>query len=89
MVGREEIVQQALALPPEDRAFVAAVLKHSLTPDAGDQPSPDSHAVVAGSELLEELKRRSEAVRMGATTTRTAADVLADMLQRQAAENGR
>ncbi len=89
MAGREEIVQQALGLPPEDRAFVAAVLEHSLTPDAGDQPSPDSRAVLAGSELLEELKRRSAAVRTGATTTRTAADVLADLLRRQAAENGR
>ena len=90
MVEREEIVQQALGLPPEDRAFVAAVLEHSLTADptdlAPESDSPGGRAMVAGSDLLEELQRRSAALRAGVTTARSAADVLADLLRRQAAE---
>lgn len=87
---REEIVQQALGLPPEDRAFVAAVLTHSLAADSA-VPLPDSDAAAGGAtpsggELLSELQRRSEALRAGLTTTRSAADVLADLLRRQAAE---
>ncbi len=39
MTYREEVLQQALALPPVDRAFVAAALEKSLaaaeSPDAG------------------------------------------------------
>jgi len=90
MVGREEIVQQALGLPPEDRAFVAAVLQHSLAPDpkdsVPDSPSSGGQSMLGGSEFLEELQRRSAALRAGGTTTRSAADVLADLLRRQAVE---
>jgi putative addiction module component (TIGR02574 family) len=32
MPRREQIVEQALSLPPEDRAFVADALEQSLTP---------------------------------------------------------
>jgi len=31
MTPREEIVQQAMALPPEDRVYVADMLEHSLS----------------------------------------------------------
>jgi hypothetical protein len=89
MVGREEIVQQALGLPPEDRAFVAAVLEHSLTPDPSNSPSPVDQPTLAGSEFLEELHRRSTALRAGVSPVRSAADVLADLLRRQAAENAK
>jgi hypothetical protein len=90
MPQREEIVQQALGLPPEDRAFVAAALAHSLAVD-GKEPLSDSRnrgssATVSGDELLLELQRRSQALRAGVTTTRPATDVLADLLRRQAAE---
>ncbi|HEX3656196.1 MAG TPA: addiction module protein [Pirellulales bacterium] len=31
MLAREEVIQQAMALPPGDRAYVADVLEQSLT----------------------------------------------------------
>jgi hypothetical protein len=90
MPEREEIMQQAMGLPPEDRAFVAAALEHSLAadpkealPDSGDS---SGRAIVVGDEFLEELQRRSRALRSGLTTARPATDVLADLLRRQAAE---
>jgi len=86
MAGREEIVQQALGLPPEDRAFVASILEHSLTPDSEGPLASDAGDVPAAGEFLGELQRRSAALRTGATTARSATDVLADLLRRQAAE---
>jgi hypothetical protein len=90
MVQREEIVQQALGLPPGDRAFVAAALARSLAADSKDSPSDlangGDRATVSGDEFLRELQRRSESLRSGLATTRPAADVLADLLRRQAAE---
>ncbi len=74
MMHREDILQQALALPPEDRAFVAAALEESLS------------AAECGTELLAELDRRSAAFHSGKSTARTAADVLHDQRQRQAGE---
>ena len=90
MVQREEIVQQALGLPPEDRAFVAAALTRSLVADS-KECLPDSairgdRATLSGDEFLRELQRRSESLRAGLTTMRPAADVLVDLLRRQAAE---
>ncbi len=75
MTSRDAILQQALALPPEDRAFVADVLEQSLTPRG---------ASLSSKELLTELERRSAAYRAGMTTARPAADVLADLRKRQA-----
>ena len=93
MPQREEIMQQALGLPPEDRAFVAAALEHSLADDSTeslpDWPHADDPAVVAGNELLRELQRRSAALLANRTTARPAADVLADLLRRQATETPR
>ncbi len=77
MADKETILQQALALPPDDRAYVATALKQSLSADAN----------AASSEaLLDELKRRSAAFRDGTTTARPAAIVLADLRRRQASE---
>lgn len=93
MPEREEIMQQALGLPPEDRAFVAAALEQSLTADSGESVSDSlragGRAMVEGVELLGELRRRSAALRAGRTTVRSAADVLAELLGRQAAETPR
>jgi hypothetical protein len=90
MPRREEIMQQALGLPPEDRALVAAALAYSLAADfqesSSDSADSGGRATATGSELLRELQRRSEALRAGLTTARPAADVLADLLRRQAAE---
>jgi hypothetical protein len=86
MIPREEVVQQALGLPPEDRAFVAAALARSLAPDRPDSPPASAEVgpgAVYGPEFLKELQRRSEAFRAG-SPARTAAEVLSDMLRRQA-----
>ena len=74
MSDRELILQQALALPPDDRAYVATALEQSLAGD-GDR--------VLNEELLAELQRRSAAYGAGATTARPAAEVLADLRRRQ------
>jgi Putative addiction module component len=62
---REEILQQALALPPEDRAYVAVALESSLGANGENQ-------IVSGTEMLTELQRRSAAYQAGETTARTA-----------------
>lgn len=89
MLQREEIMQESLGLPPEDRASVAAALARSLAADSKESlPSaadPGCRATVSGGEFSRELQRRSEALRAGRTSTRSAADVLADMRRRQAA----
>lgn len=78
MTQREQILEQALSLPPEDRAFVAAALEESLSTTASQKGSP--------AELLAELKRRSAADRAGRTSSRPATEVLADQRRRQAGE---
>jgi putative addiction module component (TIGR02574 family) len=70
MSDRELILQQALALPPDDRAYVATALEQSLAGD-GDR--------LLNEELLAELQRRSAAYRAGKTTARPASEVLADL----------
>jgi putative addiction module component (TIGR02574 family) len=74
MSDRELILQQALTLSPDDRAYVATALEDSLAED-GDPMS--------SAEFLAELQRRSAAFRAGTTTARPAKDVLADLRQRQ------
>jgi hypothetical protein len=90
MTLREQVLHEALALPPEDRAFVAAALERSLVPaspdDVPDAITATSPDAISGDEFLRELERRSEAYRTGATTARPAADVLADQRQRQVGE---
>jgi len=83
MTYREEVLQQALSLPPADRAFVVAALEESLSAaesllpaDALDAASPDA---VSGGELLAELQRRSAAYKNGEMTARPAAEVIAGL----------
>jgi hypothetical protein len=83
MTYREKVLQQAMALPPADGAYVAAALEESLlaveTPlpaDAVDAASPDA---VRGGELLAELHRRSAAYKNGEMTARPAPDEIADL----------
>ena len=71
MSDRDLILQQALSLPLEDRAYVISELEHSL-----GQDWPDSQAFLA------ELERRSLAYRTGATTARPVDEVLADLRQK-------
>jgi putative addiction module component (TIGR02574 family) len=78
----EQILKNALALPPEDRAFIVAALEQSLgVPDAIDAESP---CAISGEELRTELQRRSEAYRTGATSNRSSSEVLDDQRRKQA-----
>ena len=90
MTVREQVLTDALALPPEDRAFLAAALERSLeaaNPDElPDAVSATGPTAVAGEEFLLELQRRSAAYRTGAKTSRPVADVLEDQRRRQAGE---
>lgn len=74
MATREEITQQALALSPEDRAYVMFELERSFTEEPDRPTSAAGHA-----EILAELKRRLAAYRSGETKSRSAADVIADL----------
>lgn len=76
---REQVLQQALSLPPEDRAYVAAALEESL-------PAAEPGREKSNAALLTELQRRSSAYRAGTTSARPAADILAEQRQRQAGE---
>lgn len=80
MLLRDEIAQQALALPPEDRAYVADRLEGSL-PDNG---IPDAEIAAAWTR---EIERRVQAYDRGETT---AVDFDAAMQEvRQALESRR
>ncbi len=85
MTLREHVLQQALALPPRDQAYVAHALENHLI--ANLPPETDEETGVSGDALLAELRRRSAAYRAGTTTARDAADVMADLRQRQAQES--
>jgi hypothetical protein len=79
MTHREQVLQQALSLPPEDRAYVVAALEESLSLT---EPRQDASSAALPTELV----RRSSAYRAGRTSARSATDVLADQRQRQAGE---
>jgi len=84
MTLREQVLQQALALPAHDQAYVAHELENHLI--ANLPPETDESTGVSGDALLAEIRRRSAAHRAGTTTARDAADVLADLRQRQSHE---
>lgn len=92
MFDRDEILQKALALPPDDRAYVASALEESLAAD-DDSQRIAPHAVTGGvaeeGNLAAELQRRSAAFRNGTTTSRPADEILADMRRRQQAETSK
>ena len=78
MTNREQIVEQALSLAPEDRAYVADALEQSLT--SGGFASPEIAEAWA-----EEIERRLAAYDRGETKA-VDADVALDRLRRQLAE---
>lgn len=81
MPHREQILQQALELSLEDRAYVAAALEESLpiaTPSQSDS--------AAATELLRELRRRSAEFRNGTTGARLASEVLEELRRTHAAK---
>jgi len=82
MLSRDELLQQAMSLPPLDRAFVAAALEDSLVEN--EEAAADS---ISGDELLDELKRRSARYRSGLSKARPAAEVMAELMRRQRNES--
>ena len=60
MSNRDEVAQQALALPPEERAYVAELLEQSLT--TGEFSSPELAAAWGA-----EIERRAQAYERGET----------------------
>jgi putative addiction module component (TIGR02574 family) len=60
MTLRDQIAEQALTLPPEDRAFLADLLEESLTGEGFATPE-------LAAEWAAEIKRRVEAYHRGET----------------------
>jgi hypothetical protein len=74
MTLREQIAQQALALPTEDRAFLAELLERSLTTDGFATPE-------LAAEWAVEVARRIEAYDRGETDAVDAAAAMRQMRQ--------
>ena len=81
MISRDEILSHALSLPPGDREVVAVALQDSLE-------APSIAEALGGSEFYDELRRRSAAYRAGHSRARPAAEVMAELFQKQADETG-
>jgi hypothetical protein len=79
MLSCQEVLRHALSLPPGDREAVAAALQDSL------EYAPED-GTIDGSEFYEELRRRSTAFRQGRSRARPAAEVMAELYQKQANE---
>ena len=79
MTPRDEVLEQALSLSPDDRAFVAAALEQSL---------PHQHAapVDSSEELLRELDRRSADLRSGKAKLLPVDEVMTDLRKLAAKE---
>ncbi|MBX3413310.1 MAG: addiction module protein [Pirellulales bacterium] len=85
MLPRDEILQQALALPLADRLYVADALEQSLA----DLPPPEGEGrLLSEAEFIAELERRSAAYRDGTMGSQSADEVLAELRRRQAREFG-
>jgi putative addiction module component (TIGR02574 family) len=72
MTLREKIAEQALALPPEDRAFVAELLERSLATEAFTTPE-------LAAEWAAEVTRRVEAYGRGETQAVDAATAMQEL----------
>ncbi len=84
MTLREQVLQQVLALPLTDQAFVAQAVENHII----SHLSPESAEVESdGKLLLAEHRRRSAAYRAGTTTARDVDDVMADLRKRQTTES--
>lgn len=83
MPTREEIAQQALALPPDDRAFLADMLEQSL---CGDEATSEEFAAM----WTVELDRRLASYRRDPSLAVDAETALAEMSRRlQARRTGK
>lgn len=82
MSTREEIVQQALALSLEDRAYVADVIEQSL--GSGEFATPEIAAA-----WMTEIERRAQAYERGETTAEDWRAVISRLRGRQWADSER
>lgn len=82
MSTREEIIQQAMALPIEDRAYVADAIEQSL--GGGDFATPEIAAT-----WMAEIERRALAYERGETTADDWQTVLSRLQARQSANSER
>jgi hypothetical protein len=85
MSPREQILKDALTLPPADQAFVALGLEDSLARLIADESTESDGTNPA--DLLRELQRRSLGYRDGSSTARDADSVLNDLRSRQSRES--
>ena len=74
MTSRDRIAQQALALPPEDRVFLAELLEQSLASDGFATPARSA-------EWAAEVTRRIEAYDRGETHAVDAATAMQEIRQ--------
>ncbi len=82
MSTREEIIQQALALPLEDRAYLADVIEQSLKSD--DFATPELAAA-----WMAEVERRAQAYERGEAKSEDWRTVLSRVQSRQSAKSQR
>lgn len=75
---RENILQAALSLPPEDRTYIANALQDSLV-----------CVEYVSDEFMAELQRRSAAYRAGLMAARPMSKVLTDLRMRDADDQTR
>lgn len=73
MISKDEIVQHALALPADDRAFLADLLEESLPHSKNTDPE-------YAQSWTTEINRRVEAYRRGETHANDAATAMQNML---------
>jgi putative addiction module component (TIGR02574 family) len=81
MHQREQILEQAKGLPPGEQVQLIQELEDHLL--AIVPPQAEESAGIHGTELLEELQRRSARYRDGTTTARPAEEVMRDLRRRQ------
>jgi putative addiction module component (TIGR02574 family) len=82
MSTREEIIQQALSLPVEDRAYVADAIEQSL--GRGDFATPEIAAA-----WMAEIERRALAYERGETTAEDWRTVISRLRARPSATSER
>lgn len=82
MTIREQVAQQALALPPEDRIYVVDILEQSLATDGFATPE-------IAREWAAEIDRRIDACDRGITQTSDARTALERIRQRLADHQAR
>lgn len=81
MSPREAVLQQALALPLEDQAFVAQSLEDHLLEHLPPESAPGTG--LTGSDLLLELNRRRDRHLSNPASSRDAGDVMQTLWARQ------